>query len=244
MSEVRKFLFDRSFDAEPKQIDVAPEEASALPPPVEEDVEEVEPAPSFSEEELQQACSEAFAAGKEEGLRDAMGQAERRIADALDMVGIRMTHLLEGLAEANQAAAASAVAVAAGITRKLLPEMARRGAVQEVSAVVGEAMERVIEEPRIVVRVDSQNHPVLDERLTALARAKGYEGRLVVVADAGLPAGDCRIEWGNGGAERDIAALWSEIDAVIERNLAGNETQVAETSGQTMVQSGPLGKDG
>jgi flagellar assembly protein FliH len=230
MAEVRKFLFDRSFDVEPKQIDAAPAEMEALPPPAEEAVavEEAEPVPTFSEEELEQARAEAFAAGREEGLRDAMGQAERRVADALDMIGIRLAHLMDGLEAANRAATASAVAVAAGIARKLLPELARHGAAEEVVAVVGEAMERVIEEPRIVVRVDAENHPVLEERLAKLAEIKGYEGRLLVVAEASLALGDCRIEWSNGGAERDMAALWNEIDRVIERNLTEGETSVAE----------------
>ncbi|MEO5338358.1 MAG: FliH/SctL family protein [Magnetospirillum sp. WYHS-4] len=240
MSEVRKFLFEQSFDGEPKVLN-APDPMDALPQPVETVIEEVEPLPTFSEEEMQQARDQAFAAGKEEGLREAVGAAERRIADALELMGVRMVHVMDGLAKANEDATSSAVTVASGIVRKLLPNLSRRGAVEEVAAVVAEVMGRVLDEPRLLLRVDPEGHSALEARVLELARGKGYEGRVTVMGDPALVPGDCRIEWSNGGAERDMAALWQEVDAVIERNLglSGDEDRaVAQTGAATMVESG------
>jgi flagellar assembly protein FliH len=53
-----------------------------------------------------------------------------------------------------------------------------------------------------------------------MAEALGYAGRIVVVTDAGLLATDARIEWANGGVERNVADVWKEIEDAIERYLA------------------------
>jgi flagellar assembly protein FliH len=73
---------------------------------------------------------------------------------------------------------------------------------------------------RITVRV----HPTLVEAVRQqcgrAAEAASFEGKLIVTADAKIAPGDCRVEWGDGGAERDQTRLWAEIDAVVERALA------------------------
>ncbi len=44
---------------------------------------------------------------------------------------------------------------------------------------------------------------------------KAYEGKVVILGDADLGPSDCRIEWADGGIERDVRALWEEIDHVL-----------------------------
>ena len=34
-----------------------------------------------------------------------------------------------------------------------------------------------------------------------------------------MSVGDCRLEWGDGSAERNVAALWDSIDDIIESNI-------------------------
>jgi len=48
-------------------------------------------------------------------------------------------------------------------------------------------------------------------------RAKSFEGRLVVLAEPDIAVGDCRIEWADGGINRDSAAA----DAVIGEAVTG-----------------------
>src|SRR3546814_8811652 len=56
---------------------------------------------------------------------------------------------------------------------------------------------------------------------TTLFRSRsGFEGKLVFLADERLKTGDLRVEWADGGVERNQMALWQEIDAVIARVLA------------------------
>ena len=52
------------------------------------------------------------------------------------------------------------------------------------------------------------------------SRARGFEGRLMVEADGTLAAGDCRIEWSEGGVTRDRGATLATISDVVARYIA------------------------
>jgi flagellar assembly protein FliH len=39
--------------------------------------------------------------------------------------------------------------------------------------------------------------------LDEIARTRGFEGRLVVIAEPEIALGDCKIEWADGGVVRD-----------------------------------------
>jgi flagellar biosynthesis/type III secretory pathway protein FliH len=41
---------------------------------------------------------------------------------------------------------------------------------------------------------------------------------VVVMADAGVGPADCRLEWNNGGAERDVETLFQRIQDIVARN--------------------------
>ena len=48
----------------------------------------------------------------------------------------------------------------------------------------------------------------------------GFGGRLLLIADEGLGPGDCRLEWADGGIERQAQRTWVEIEQRIARSLA------------------------
>ena len=56
--------------------------------------------------------------------------------------------------------------------------------------------------------------------LSEIAERSGFAGRLVVLAAPDMVVGDCRIEWADGGATRDQAALQVAIGDAVERYLA------------------------
>jgi len=85
------------------------------------------------------------------------------------------------------------------------------------------------DEPRLVIRVaDAMLDPVTT-RLTALAEQQGHTAKLVFIADATLAPADCRIEWADGGAERDIARLWGDIDRAVANALRSTSPSAPRT---------------
>ncbi|MEE8394002.1 MAG: FliH/SctL family protein [Rhodospirillales bacterium] len=213
MTAVKKFLFDtfRSFDE--------PEEEEAVEEIVEE-VEEVEElAPTFSEEQMAAAREESFAAGKEKGINETAASIEQKAMETLGVVESRLENIFQIQEEANAALTRDGLRVAATVVRRIFPNLNQEHAQKEVDELISTAMGMLTEEPRVVINVNEQMHAPLAERIRTLVGGKGFEGKLTLTPDPAMAPGDCKIEWGSGSAERDIDALWREIDAIIERNL-------------------------
>ena len=60
----------------------------------------------------------------------------------------------------------------------------------------------------------------LRERLQGIAEGRGFEGKLIVLAEAAIAPGDCRLEWADGGLARDRAQLEAAITDAVDRYLA------------------------
>ncbi len=231
MPALKKFLFDTSFDR-PEE----PEEEKV--PEVEESEPEEEALPTYSEEEVNAAREEGFAAGKKEGIAEAANATEHQIMELLKKMEGQFTELFRMQSESNSATAHDATTVAVVVARKILPDLNQRNALGEVERFAEMALEKAIQEPHVVMRVNPQMHGSLAERIDALIAGKEYGGQIKLIADDDIPVGDCRMEWRNGGAERNIAAKMREIDEIIERNLGSSVTGANGAAGESETVAG------
>jgi flagellar assembly protein FliH len=103
------------------------------------------------------------------------------------------------------------------IVAKLVPGLAAKDPLAEVKAFATKCLHEAIDEPRVVLRVAEEIYEPLRERLDTLAAATGYAGRIVLLADDAIAAGDARVEWADGGAERNLAGQSAEITELLER---------------------------
>lgn len=227
MAVVTKFLFETEFgEITPRrslQREAAPPEEPEPPPPP--------PPPMFSEQELQLAREQAFVAGKRLGIHEAEAATQRLAATALQALAGKLQALERHYVELAGRRERNAVRAAVAVARRLLPAVAEREGLAELEALFAEHMSHLVEEPRLTVRV---NEAVLEEtrqRLGEIVQGAGFEGRLMVVADPGIAPGDCRIEWAEGGMERNQTRFWQDIDAAVARGLGSEmepETMPAE----------------
>ncbi|GAB4393675.1 MAG: hypothetical protein Tsb0032_14000 [Kiloniellaceae bacterium] len=212
MGNFEKFLFETSFDSqrerEAKARAAAEAEAAAEPPP-----------PSFSEEELEAARQAAYAEGRAAGLAEAEESHSRRLAEGVAALPPQFEALAQQLSAQEEERRRSALDAAIAVVRKLFPRLARDRGMEEVQAVVDDCLERLRDEPRLVVRSTDADLDAIKARVEQSAKQSGFEGKLVFLADETIASGDLRIEWADGGAERDQAALWQEIDAILARAL-------------------------
>lgn len=228
MAVVRKFTFDRDFDAPRAVAPKAKPEPELvvedLPPPP-------PPPPSFSEEELEAAVAEArktaMAEGLAKGKADAAAQSERQTASALNAIA---QHFAKVDAEVQAAAAAlreTSLELSLAMVRRLFPEFARRHGLEEVKELLGRCLEQLRTEPRFTVKVASDLAETLKGEIATLAQSRGFEGRVVVAGEEGLKPGDCRIEWSQGGMIRSADEIWKAIEAAMEQALISNEDNPA-----------------
>ncbi|WP_207455112.1 FliH/SctL family protein [Azospirillum sp. SYSU D00513] len=247
MSSVRKFLFNESFDIDVPTRAVAPEEDDYLPPPAPEPDPEPEPAvpppPTFSEEELAAARAEAFAEGASSGRSDGYGKGftdglqkgqkdghekaraeieatvQARTAKALEQIGAGVASLIAAREADNALRSDQPVHIALAIVRKLMPELALRGGLGEIEAMLRACLTDLVDEPRLVVRVADAMAEPLREHLEQISSLRGFGAKLMVVPDPGVKPGDARIEWADGGMERDTARLLAEVERIAGRLL-------------------------
>ncbi len=232
MTAVKKFLFDTPFGtSEICEGEANQEESEAG-------------VPTFSQADVDAVREEGFAAGKEEGIRAAAETTEHRIKESLTVLMERLSELFRMQDEANTDTARNAITVAITIVRKMFPDLASRNALGEVERVAEKTMEKVLNDSPVVVRVNPELRGPLAERIDGHTAGTAAEGRVTVSGDADLPVGDCRMEWRDGGAERDAAAMWKDIDAIIERNMGCAAETSDPGAGRERAEAAPDGAPG
>lgn len=222
MTAERKFLFERSFDPPDENAEDQSEET-------EEEVEEEELAPTYSEEQLALAREESFSAGKEEGVREASDTVESQTLDTMRALGIQIPELFRHMERRHSETFHEAISAAVTIVRKFFPNMTEEHNLKEIETMLGAILSEILEEPRVILHVNPTIVKRLTERVDAIATEAHFEGRVVVMEDEGAAPGDCRVEWSNGGAERNLNDLWRQIDEVVQGNLSASDVQASDT---------------
>jgi flagellar assembly protein FliH len=206
MGTAKKYLFDVSFDH--AAAPTAPTPAAAPVPVVEDKV---------SLAELEASRQAAFAEGRSAGLAEASEAVNTKATVALETIAKDLAALLEAQDARVAEAQRQAIEALRVIVAKTLPTLATRAPLAEIEALAGKYLIDAIDEPRIVLRVANEVYEPVRDRLDAIAASSGYSGRIVLLADEHLSSGDARIEWADGGVERNLAEQLNEIDAAMAR---------------------------
>jgi len=166
-----------------------------------------------TDEDLATARAQSFAEGR------AAMQAEQEVADEQEIF-TRLTKLAEtvqGLCAQRGTeidnAAAQAGELALTICRKILPTLSAQNAMTEIEGLVVRTITEMQDEPRLVVRVADAKVEDLQTRFDRMAGA--FEGSLVLLGDDELAETDCSLLWADGGAERKLDRLWSELNTAV-----------------------------
>ena len=166
--------------------------AAAVEEPVPEEAEVQAPARDEAqlEQMLQQARAEGHAQGLEQGLAQARQEWQQRMDDYVAGAGRSHAQRVDAVIEGLDA---SFRQLQAGMAQEL------RSQPQALLPVVREALDMLVTEGRpATIRLNPADYEALDE---ALRSEYGAHSRIQWLADAGLSAGDVKVE--SGGAEVD-----------------------------------------
>jgi flagellar assembly protein FliH len=166
------------------------------------------------------AESVAYRKGFAAGQAQAQGEASERIAAALAVIADGLARIERALTGIETRLETEAVEVAVAVGEKLAAELIAREPFAEISALASQCFRQLVATPHVAVRVGADIYDEAKHKLDEVARLNGFEGRLTVLADATLLAGDCRIEWTEGGIDRDRAAASTAVDDVVARYVA------------------------
>lgn len=172
-----------------------------------------------------------FREGLAEGRRQAETESRERIERQLAELVRQGSAIVEALDAERERLAAEAAALAFSAARRLAPALIAREPHGELMALFEECIAHLSRAPHLVVRVPDGDPAELRERLADMARKAGFEGRIVVLREDGMAQGDCRIEWADGGIERDVRALAARIGEAIGRRYGAAAVEAAGEAG-------------
>jgi flagellar assembly protein FliH len=167
------------------------------------------------------AAAEArgYRSGFEAAQREARVESDRRAAQALEAIGGAIRAIANGFAGIEARMETEAVDVAVSVARKLCSELMAGEPLTEVTALVGDCFRHLVSTPHLVVRINDQLYDAAHARIETMARQSGFQGKLVILAEPEVAAGDCRIEWADGGVVLERAAIEAKIDELVGRYM-------------------------
>jgi flagellar assembly protein FliH len=210
MSAPAKFMFDVDFAA------------GADRKPAEPTVTLAEHAVKLAEAE-----TSAHRRGYAEAQAGAKVEADRRIATALQRIADNLGKATDALGTIETRLECEAVEVAVAVARKLAPALVAREPFAEISALASECFRELVSSPHIAVRVNDAVYAAAREKLDDIMRVMSFQGRLVVLAESDIAVGDCRIEWADGGINRDSAAADAAIGSAVASYVSARRSFAA-----------------
>lgn len=209
MSSNSKFLFDNEFGA----ASVPSQKKEKAPPP---------PPRLYTDADKEQFCAVAQEEGFNSGKAEALTGIEASITQALEMVNSQLQQIAHSSENKYENIRCEAASLSLAIANKLAPTLLAKLPEAEVLNMVTECLADLHDEPRIVVRATDQVCSALSERIDQLTHSTGYQGSIILLPDDMLSGADCRIEWADGGVERNLVETTQKMGAIIDRFIRTN----------------------
>ena len=199
MAQPRKFAFDTEFAADGEVL----REGVALPK-------------RMSAEEI----AAERAAGYEQGKHDAMVQAERQAAAALEVIADAASAILTRLDTESRAMRDDAAHIASAAARKIAGAALDTFGAERAAAAIEAAMDTLRHQPRLLVKLSPEAAVVLKPRIEKMCETHAYAGAVLVREVEGLGAGQVSIDWSDGVVSTDPVEVSTRIETMIELALA------------------------
>lgn len=174
--------------------------------------------------EVPQAEARGFEAGR--------NAANTQLNQTLTMLANSAKALLDVLEQERAAMKEEAIQLSLLTARTLAGHVLDRAPAEAVREFAAACVDSLRKCPHIVFRVHPDIVEGVEAELKKLSFERGLEGRLIVLGDPDKMQGDCKIEWADGGFERNRAHVEREIADAVARYL-NEKTQNPVTTEET-----------
>ena len=165
---------------------------------------------------MQKLSDDAFNEGKEQGFAEAQQSLEKNCEMILDDVKGALNIMISRHEEQIGEMEKNATSLVLAIVQKLAPAMVADKPIKEIENLVQECLRNNPTEPRMVIRVDEQMLPLLRKKIDIIQTASDYHGQIVLISEPMTNISDCRVEWIDGGAERDFEGVMKSIEETVQ----------------------------
>jgi flagellar assembly protein FliH len=201
MANIRKYAFDTEFGPDGAIVKDAPKK--------------------LTNEEIAAECAAAY----ERGKQDAVAQAERQAAAALQVMADAASAVLTRLDAESQTMREEAARVAIAAARKIAGASLEAFGAERAAAAVEAAMDALRHQPRLVVKLSPEAAESLKPRIAEMCENHAYAGAVLVRAEPGLKTGEVVIDWSDGVITMNPEDAAERINTWVEAALAAPTTQ-------------------
>jgi flagellar assembly protein FliH len=174
-------------------------------------------------QKIASAEARGYRDGYDAGQREAKAESERRTALALEEIGIAIQTIATRFSGIEIRMETEAVDVAVAVARKLCSELISGEPLGEITALVRDCFSHLVSTPHLVVRINDSLYEAGRAGIERLAKQSGFEGRLVILAEPEIEAGDCKIEWADGGVVLERAMIEAKINELVARYMTSRD---------------------
>lgn len=196
MTQIRKYAFDTEFSPDGAIVKAAPKHLTP------DEVEAVS------------------AAAYERGKQDAVAQAERQTAAALQALADAASAVLHRLDAESQAMRAEAANVAFAASRKIAGAALDAFGDERAAGAIEAAMDALRHQPRLLVKLSPEACEALKPRIDEMCETHAYAGAVLVRPQPGLRSGEVTIDWSDGVIHLSPDDAAERIQTLIDAALA------------------------
>jgi flagellar assembly protein FliH len=171
---------------------------------------------TYTTEEIDQLSARA----REQGMKAGQVRATEALAAEISNLAGMLREVLARSHRATDDVREEASLLALSAARKLAAAAIDQLPAADVELTLRGALHHAIGEPRIVLHASQRAVDILKPQLDEIAQQEGFDGRVAIGIDPALAAGDCRIDWRGGGAERSEGAIEAAIAELITRRFS------------------------
>ncbi|MCF8475233.1 MAG: hypothetical protein K9G26_11105 [Emcibacter sp.] len=165
---------------------------------------------------LEENREAAFIEGVEAGRNEILNSLNQSCEVLLQNILTATQRLHERQEEQIALMHKEAAKLSLSIIRKLAPAIVENDPQSEVETLIRQCLKNSHIEPRLVIRADDNILTQLQEKLDEMKHTNGFFGQVVLISEQMNHISDCRVEWANGGAERDYNKLMSDIENTLQ----------------------------
>lgn len=205
-------------DTEIKEVEPLPE-PEVIPEPEPEVIEDII---TYTEEEVQEKENKARAEGYDAGYKQAQTEQQEEHNRLLAEINNHLMLLSADMSSQTKAADNQLINLSTAIIHHLIPVIEKEQAQNLVTNFLEKNFSQFKNESKLSFYFHPQTLPYVQEEIAHLANIHDYEGKISLHKDEQMQVADCRVEWENGGVERNSIKMLDKIDKIFDANKSND----------------------
>lgn len=199
-------IADAQYSEVPEKEEVAKAEPEIIPEPVK----------TYTQEELDEQIKRAEELGYERGFKSSAEDNEKQTVLLLDNLNNKLMALIAAASEDQKQQEQNVLALSKEIILKLLPSLSEDNAVAEIEKFLTDNFPNFSKEAKLSFYFHPDMLKKVQEIIARLANTNDFEGKISLHKDTALGMDDCRVEWENGGVEKNMHKMLEKVSNILD----------------------------